>query len=65
MEKIVRKGKIACNRRNCLLQAISPVSTMFSTALNLWCVKMEHCVVMRFECEDLLVKRLVIKVNWY
>ena len=64
MEKIVRKREIACNRRNCLLQAISPVLTMFSTALNLWCVKMEHCVVMRFKCED-LVKRLVIKVNLY
>ena len=44
MERIVRKGEIAC--RNCLLQAISPFLTMFSRATYLWCVKMWYCVVM-------------------
>ena len=33
-------------KRNCLLQAISPFLTMFSTTLYLKCVKMRYCVVM-------------------
>ena len=40
-------GRKHCEkRRNCLLQAISPFLTMFSTATNLQCVKMWYCVVM-------------------
>ena len=30
-------------RRNCLFQAISPFSTMFSTAICLECIKMHYC----------------------
>ena len=29
-----------------MLQAISPFLTMFSTAIYLNCIKMQHCVVM-------------------
>ena len=40
-------GRKQCEkRRNCLLQAISPFLTMFSTAIYLWCIKMQYCVVM-------------------
>ena len=39
-------GRKHCEkRRNCLLQAISPFLTMFSTAIYLYCVKMRYCVV--------------------
>ena len=32
-------------RRNCLLQAISPFRTMFSKAVQCWCIKMSICGV--------------------
>ena len=39
-------GKQCEKRRNCLLQAISHFLTMFSTAIYLYCIKMQYCVVM-------------------
>ena len=40
-------GRKHCDkRRNCLLQAISPFFTMFSTTIYLQCIKMQHYVVM-------------------
>ena len=46
--------KLCENRRNCLLQAISPFLTMISTAIYLKCVKMRHCVVMGQQACDSL-----------
>ena len=40
VENIVRKGEIACYKQ------ISPIPSMFSTALCVKCVKMQNCVVM-------------------
>ena len=41
------QGRKHCKKmRNCLLQAISPFLTMFSTAIYLQCFKMRYCVVM-------------------
>ena len=44
--KSIQGGKHCEKRRNCLLQAISPFLTIFSTAIYLSCVKMQQCVVM-------------------
>ena len=39
-------------RRNCLLQAISPFLTMFSTAIYLKCVKMQDKETVKLQCQN-------------
>ena len=48
--------------RNCLLQAISPFLTMFSTAIYLQCIKMRHCELNMFTVHSLRDKFLQLVV---
>ena len=60
MKDVKWKGRRRCEqRRNYLLQAISPSLTMFSTAIYLYCVKMRHWLVCRWSLRTRMYKGTV------